>query len=455
MQRSSRLLDTLPSDRGKALALAVGIILAWASPARAQFINQYFPSSVPGYEREPGVTVASRLRPAYDPLGVRLDGFTLQPKLTEGIGYTSNAAGLPHSPGSFFLNTAPSLTLNSDWSRDQLGAALTLDDRRYFDTPAQNYTDWTATIGGGYTIGRHDLIVGYSHLSLHEDPTQVGSVPSAIPIPYSVDDLRGRYTFEQGRFSFTPLFDVKRYQFGDSTAFDAGLGQNVKRTQSRQNRVVLTGGLQTNYALSDQRSLVFVVEGIDSEFTEEPPRTATQSSKSFLALGGIDYQVNGVWRYRLLLGVETRIFDAPQNPTHTAPIAEGSVIWTPTGLTSVTGVLSRTIEDPASSGTGAYTYTRAGLVVDHEYLRNVLLQGRVGFEAAEYLSGGGTQTNFTAGARVKWLLNRNVQLSLDYSYTNMTGISATIVGVPTGTVFGHFSGSASRNVALLAVRLAL
>ncbi|MBN9561496.1 MAG: outer membrane beta-barrel protein [Alphaproteobacteria bacterium] len=433
------------------MAVAAGIALLWASPARAQFINQYFPANVPGYEREPGVTVASRLRPAYDPLGVRLDGFTLQPQLTEGMGYTSNAAGLPHSPGSFFLNTAPSLTLNSDWSRDQLGAALTLDDRRYFDTPAQNYTDWTATIGGGYTIGRHDLTVGYSHLSLHEDPTQVGSAPSTIPIPYSVDDLRAKYTFEQGRFLFTPTFDVQRYQFGDSTR--TVLGQVLKQTQSSQNRVVLTGGLQTNYMLSDQRSLIFVVKGIDSQFTEEPPRRPTNSSKSFLAFGGIDYQANGVWRYRLLLGVETRIFDAPQTPTHTAPIAEGSVIWTPTGLTSVTGVLSRTIEDPASSGTGAYTYTRAALIVDHEYLRNVLLQGRVGFEAAEYLNGGGTQTDFIAGARVKWLLNRNVQLSLDYSYRNQTGISGTIaVGA---TTLGHFSGSASRNVALLAIRLAL
>jgi hypothetical protein len=449
VQRSSRLLDILRSPRGQALTLAVGITLAWASPAQAQFINQYFPPGVPGYEREPGVTVASRLRPAYDPLGVRLGAFTLQPQLTEGIGYTSNAAGLSHSPGSFFLNTAPSLTLNSDWSRDRLGAAFTLDDRRYFDAPAQNYTDWTATIGGGYTIGRHDLTVGYSHLLLHEEPSQIGSVPSTTPIPYSVDDLRGSYTFEQGRFSFTPTFDVQRYQFGDSTTFGASQSQNS------QNRVVLTGGLETNYALSDQRSLVFVVQGIDSRFTEEPPGQPTNSAKSFLALGGIDYQTNGVWRYRLLLGVETRIFDSSRYSTHTAPIAEGSVIWTPTGLTTVTGALSRTIEDPASSGAGAYTYTRAALVGDHEYLRNVLLQGRVGFQAAEYLNGGGTQTNFTVGAGVKWLLNRNVQLSLDYSYTSPTGTGSASAITRAPAAFGTFSGSFTRNVALLAVRLAL
>lgn len=448
MPRSSRLLGTVPFAHGKALALAFAMSLFWARPSQAQFINQYFPQDVPGYGQEPGVTVASRLRPAYDPLGVRLNAFTLQSQLTEGIGYNSNAAGLSHSPGSFFLNTAPSLTLNSDWSRNQLGAAITLDDRRYFDAPAQNYTDWTATIGGGYTIGRHDLIIGYSHLSLHEDPSQIGSVPSTTPIPYNVDDLRASYTFEQGRLSFTPAFDVQRYQFGDSTMF------GVSQSQSAQNRIVLTGGVETRYALSDQRSLVFVVQGIDSQFTDEPPSQPTNSSKSFLALGGIDYQASGVWRYRLLLGVETRIFDSSRYSTHTAPIAEGSVIWTPTGLTTVTGVLSRTIEDPASAGTGAYTYTRATLVVDHEYLRNVLLQGRFGFEAAEYLNGGGTQTNVKLGAGVKWLLNRNVRLSLDYSYTSQTGTGSRATGTVNPLV-GTFSGSFTRNVVLLAVRLAL
>ncbi len=431
------------------MGLAVGMSLACASPSHAQFIGQYFPPDVPGYETEQGVTVASRLRPAYDPLGVRIGSFLLQSELNEGIGYNSNVSGLPNSPGSWLLRTAPSLTLNSNWSRDRLGAAFTLEDGRYLNAPSQNYTDWTATVGGGYTIGRHEAVVGYSHLSLHEDPSQIGGANSATPVPYQVDDLRGSYTFEQGRFSFIPRLDVQRYQFGDATMF------GIPISQSSQNRVVLSGGVETRYALSDQRSLVFVVQGIDSNFTDERSGQPTNSSKSFLALGGIDYQTTGVWRYRLLLGVETRMFDASQFASHTAPIVEGSVTWTPTSLTTVTGVLSRTIEDPASAGTGGYTYTRGGLVVDHEYLRNVLLQGRLGLEAAEFLRGGGTQTSFTVGAGVKWLLNRNLRVSLDYSFTDQSGSGANsgLTGAPALNTFS--SSSFIRNVVLLNFRVAL
>ncbi len=274
-------------------------------------------------------------------------------------------------------------------------------------------------------------------------------MPSSTPIPYQVDDLRGEYTFEQGRFSFTPRLDVQRYQFGNATVL------GVPQSEISQNRVLLLGGVETHYALSDQRSLVFVLQGVDSIYTNEPSGRPTNNSKSILALGGIDYEASGVWRYRLLLGVERRMFEAPEFPTHTAPIAEASVIWTPTGLTTLTGVLSRTIEDPSSAGTGSYTYTRAALVVDHEYLRNVLLQGRFRYESADYLTGGGTQTKFTVGAGVKWLLNRNLRLSLDYDYTSQTASGSSLT-VMTGPVpFGVFHGSYVRNVVLLSVRVAL
>ena len=43
-------------------------------------------------------------------------------------------------------------------------------------------------------------------------------------------------------------------------------------------------------------------------------------------------------------------------------------------MTTVTATLTRSIEDAAQEGIVGYTYTRARLVLDHEYLRNVLLQ---------------------------------------------------------------------------------
>ncbi len=407
--------------------LALGLWAARPEATRAQFIGEYLPGGTSGHQQEPGVTVASRLRPLYQPLGVRIGDFFLHSQLTEATGFNSNVAGLTGSPGSWFGRTGGSVAINSDWSRDQLGAALSVDDAHFLSTPRQDYTDWTASLGGAMTLGRQSLALTYTHLSLHEDPTQIGSVLSSTPIPYQVEDLRSSYTFDRGRVSVTPRIDVQLYRFGDATL----LGSPV--SQQDENRVVLNAGLETRYALTDLSRLVFVIEGIDSQYTDEPAYQPTDSSRSALVLGGIDYGEDGLWRYRVLLGVETRDFAAPQYASHTAPIVEANVVWTPTGMTTVSATLSRTIEDPAAAGTGGYTDTRGRLVIDHEWWRNVLLQAHVGFETADYLQGGATQRNVSLGTGIHWLLDRHWRLGLDYAFVAQSGAAANVnFNVPTG-----------------------
>ena len=53
----------------------------------AELLSSYFPTGVPGYGTAPGVTVASRERPDFDPLGTRLGSFILRPQVEEGLGY--------------------------------------------------------------------------------------------------------------------------------------------------------------------------------------------------------------------------------------------------------------------------------------------------------------------------------------------------------------------------------
>ena len=61
------------------------------------------------------------------------------------------------------------------------------------------------------------------------------------------------------------------------------------------------------------------------------------------------------------------------------------MIWTPTELTTVTGRFLYSIEDPTEQSTQGYDYTSAHIIVDHEYLRNVLLRGYVGLQRTAYV----------------------------------------------------------------------
>src|SRR5258708_6404154 len=129
---------------GSAFAVLIACTVAYSS-VRAELLSSYFPAGVPGYGTAPGVTVASRARPDFDPLGTRLGSFVLHPRLEEGLGYDSNVFGGSSPRGSWVVGTHPSLLVGSDWSRNSLGLYVGIDDVRTVDQPRQSRTDWTAS----------------------------------------------------------------------------------------------------------------------------------------------------------------------------------------------------------------------------------------------------------------------------------------------------------------------
>ena len=136
---------------------------------RAELLSTYFPDGVPGYGTAPGVTVASRARPEYAPPGVRMDSFVFHPTMDESMGYNDNVLAAPSGQqGSWLIGTKPSLLVNSDWSRDSLGAYLGLDNESYLNLPAQSFANWTASLGGTVAVGRDQLTIGVSHFALHQ-----------------------------------------------------------------------------------------------------------------------------------------------------------------------------------------------------------------------------------------------------------------------------------------------
>jgi hypothetical protein len=424
---------------GLFLALIVGAAVGCTlGPARAQIISGLFPDGVPGYAAEPGVTVASRARPAFDPQGLRAGSFVLWPQVEETVGVNNNVLGGSPQRGSWMLGTSPSLRVASGWARDSLGAYLGLTDMRYFDLPAQGRTDWTGSVGGEVSVGRDSLTLAVAHLALHEDRTELDALPSDQPIAYWVNDVRAAYALALNRWSVTPAVDAATWRFGDTTIL------GVPASQSYRDRNVLQGSVTARYEAAAQRDLVVVLRGVDTVYVAGQPGVAAPDSISVQALAGIDYAGSAVWRYRLLAGFERRSFAAAAAyPAHTAPLVEGEVAWSPSGLTTLTGTVTRAIEDAAQAGVAGYTYTGARLRIDHEVFRNVLLQVSGGLQRAAFL-GGGVQTGLLAGAGATWLINRQLRLSATYDFTDSSSS-----GAPAGL------STYARDVALLTLRVAL
>lgn len=431
--------------RGALLAAAgAGAWLA-AQPARAQgvLLDRFIAPDVPGYDVAPGVTVASRARPLYDPLGVRVGGFVIRPTLSETVGYNSNVTATERARGSAFIQTGAAVGAQSTWSRHSLGLSFTLDDTRFLQRTRLSTTNWTISAGGTYDIGRDTVSLAATHQNLSQTPGDLDTGQIDQALEYRVDGVRLGYTTAFNRLTLRPAVEVSVYDFEDGTV------GGVPYRQRYRNRVVVSPGVTANYELAPRRDLVFVLRDSSASYTN---RTAGEPRRDFddvSALAGVAFDT-GATRYRLLAGYQVRLFASARYRTIQAPVIEASAAWTPTGLTTVTGSVARRIQDSAEETTAAFTGTGVQLAVDHELRRNVLLRATVGFALNEYGRDQGDQTLYTAGLGATWLLNRNLRLGARYDFTNRESSGRGNLG--TGQRFGS-SYSAHRT--LLQLRLTL
>ncbi len=396
--------------RWRMMLAIIGIIAGsnLARPANAQILDQFISPSVPGTAAEPEVTVGSRYRPEFETEGVHAGSFIIRPTLVESAGYEDNPAGTTPAQGSALIRTNAALRADSDWSRNSLSALLTVDDFRYTSLSKYSYTNWSASAGGTYEIERDVITALYSHLNQYQTPRDLDVPQLGQSIPYTIDTARLSYRVQFSRLYVTPGIDVSLYRFTNGTLVN---GQPYEQTF--RNRTVVTPSLIAGYELAPRRNLVVVLRDSNAEYVKAQSGMKNRNYNDVALLAGLDFDATALVRFRVLGGYEVRTFTDPSFVTIRSPIVEASAIWTPTGLTTVTATAARRIQDSADDTTAAYTTTSLYLQVDHELLRNILLQGSAGVYLGDY-AGGGNQNLYTAGVSATYLINRNMRLTASY-----------------------------------------
>ncbi|WP_459674870.1 outer membrane beta-barrel protein [Acidisoma sp. 7E03] len=393
------------------------------------------------------MTVLSRARPGYEDNGVQLGSFTIRPTLDQSIFDNTNVNGSAgNNAGSWGERTTGQVTAQSDWSRNSLQASAGFDHYSYFDLPIDNHTDWNVGLGGGYTIAGGELKAAYSHSTYNQLGTEIGMAQSQEPATDTTDTGTLSYDFNLGRVTITPSIDFSAYRFGDITT------NGVRTSQTSLDRNVVAAGIVTRYELTGGTGLLLVTRGSSSNFINQAPGEISNDSVSGMMLAGLDYQPENVWRYSFLVGFETRSFSASQYGTRTVPVLSAQVVWTPDAKLTITGDLTRSIEDADTTGNDGYVLNQGRLVLDYELKNNVLLQGRTTIQHVSYFQGSSSQTNESVGGGVTWLLNQHVRLSLDDDYTNQNSPGSTLL---TAAGPDTLSGAYTQNIVMLTLHLAL
>jgi hypothetical protein len=433
----SALSSTLLQPRWKLAALLAGGAIASVAAigASAQSLDSYFPTGVPGYDNGQGVTVQTRVRPDYDFPTYHLGNAEISPQLSESVGYNDNVYGTTNPLGSWLEQTRASISATSAFAHSGIGGSLSVNDLRYANASTLNETGGTASLGGSYDIGNARVSAAYSFLVAHENPGDIATSGFDKPITYYVNRFQANGALPFGRFVVTPAAEFDTWRFDNTSLRSAPV------IESYRDRNVIQGTVTTRYQLSDLDSLLLVANVSSTHYISSlhdslvatrlangtivilKPGFLAPDNNGYSLLAGVDFTPSGLLSYRVLVGYEVRTYDSSLVSTQTSPVAEASVTYTPTGLTTITATLARTIEDAASTDAAGLTYTSGHLQIDHELFRNILLNGRFTYQHADYIAtpvqATSAQSVYGFGGAVTWLLNRyaRVVASYDLAYT--------------------------------------
>lgn len=364
-------------------------------------------------DTERGVTVLTRTRPDYDPLGMRLGAFRLNGSVDLGPGYDTNLTSNNRARRSDgFVDEAAAVDLASDWTTHAVGVSGSMDSRQYFSNSDFNWVDWDLGGFGRYDFSAQTSLSGrYRHYRDHLDVYSIDVQSAGIfrPVPYDSDEFEVTGNTSFNRFGLLGTVLHRTYRFED-VVFNG-----VPNRVSLNDFDTTIGALGTSYAFGPGRYVNVIARVQDITYQNAASRG--RDSSTWELLGGFTYDFDGVWQGRIALGWRERDYRDPRLKNLSGLAAEGQLTYAPTLLTTLRLNVSRTIEESIRQDAVSFNRTQGGIAVDHELRRNVILTGDFRADYREYQSPNQTAFDgiFTVNAR--YLVNRNLSVIGTYSHS--------------------------------------
>ncbi|MCX7628759.1 MAG: outer membrane beta-barrel protein [Geminicoccaceae bacterium] len=361
-----------------------------------------------GPEPSPNVTILRRARPQFDPLGIRAGGFLVFPSLSVVGQYDSNVfARENNEEDDFGLILRPQLNIVSQWSRHALNFEAFGEFALYEEFDENNYADFGGSVNGRLDITRNDVLNGSLSLArLHQtrdDPEDIGV---GDVVKYTLGTARLAY-----RKDYNLLFGVIGAQVTRYDYIEEEFNDDVR------DRNQYSVDLRLGYKVSP-RFDVFV-EGDYTIVDYDRNRNLAgfeQNSRGWGITVGTAVDFTGLLFGEARIGYIRRDYDDSEFDSIQGPGAFVNLTWNVTTLTSLIFDASSAIVETTQFGASGNLQTLAGVEVQHELLRNLILIGRLGYQRDDFQGIDRTDNTFRARASARYLLNRNLSLDLGYEF---------------------------------------
>jgi hypothetical protein len=341
----------------------------------------------------------------YAPKGLHLGGFIASPSLRIEEKFDDNIFANDTDESDFVTSIRPGISVQSTWSRHGLGMQAFGKIRRYAIHQTEDAEEAGVGLTGRLDITDVDYLSGFASYSREaqerSDPDDQGQRQVSLFDRYVAQT---RYGHQFTRFAVQVDARLQRldYVYG----FDDDRDRNEFRI-----------GPRFSYAISPALSAFVETSYLDRDYDAAADDNGLdRDSQTYEALAGLAFDIGPLLTGEIAAGAFHTEFDDPTFQAVTQPAVEGSLRWSVTELTTITGRLAREAETTTQAGTSGKVVSHASVRIDHELLRNVLVGAQVDYRNEDFQGDNRVDNRIDVQIGGSYLLNRNVAVSLGYQH---------------------------------------
>lgn len=388
-----------------------------------QFLNgasEAAPGEAPGagyrqqsYTRPALDTVIERARPELNPIGIPAGAFTLFPTLTVGGIADSNVLRQANGEGDAGISGAIEAALRSNWTRNSLALYGRVLGRAYAGHATEDGVDFRVGSDGELQVGDRSAIdFSLSHASaLVQRGATAETLNTLSPVRHHLTrgQLGTRLSGNHLIFELDGAASYDDYSNSESITHQP-IDQNYRDVVRYIPSATVTYLINPDFGV--------FVQG-QAEFRRYPhPRPGVnRDADAPEVLIGFNYTPSPVLRTSLATGWHHENFISRNFQDISLFVAQGSITWLATELTTVHFDAERRIGNPAVVTSSLYTVNRFALRLDHELKRNFILSGTGRFEQANYRNLDREDRTYGAGLIGEWLASRRYAVDIAANYT--------------------------------------
>ncbi|OFW88913.1 MAG: hypothetical protein A3B66_06985 [Alphaproteobacteria bacterium RIFCSPHIGHO2_02_FULL_46_13] len=353
--------------------------------------------------------------PSYDPIGLDVWAFTLNPSLTTSTKFTDNVYAVDNNAQSDRIWIARGeLLLKSNFTRHKLNVRSFTELGRYSDFGSEDYDDHGISMDARIDVTDSDNIpLTFNFAKLHEDRENPDNQGNLNPLLYRLSEGSAGLVHTQQTIIYKIITTLRRMVYEDSEGTSGTIDQSVRDKD--------IFGVYTNVGIIPDAIIAPYIYGnfLKLDYPHLEASGISRNSTDIEAGLGTIVTISALTRLSFNAGQKNRNFDDNAFDDLKTFTYGSNISWEPLEYLSFLLEADKTIQEATFTGTSASINTTYRISANYQIRDNLYLQPAYSLLDRNYqgAAGGRLQTE-SSGLNIVYKMNPNIWMNASYQHTN-------------------------------------